>query len=349
MMARLRLAVAGAGLIGRRHIEAIAACPDAVLVAIADPTPEAKALSEKLGVSWYEDPETLVAECKPDGLILATPNALHTPQALAAIAAGVPLIVEKPLAATSQDAWAIVEAGEKAGVPVAAGHHRRHNPLIAAAKDAIASGEIGRLVALNAITWFFKPDHYFDTAWRREPGGGPLLINMIHDCDLFLHLAGPVSSVQAVTSNAVRGFKVEDTAAAVLTFESGAVATLTVSDTIPAPWSWELTAGENPAYPQSSEACYFLGGTKGSLALPSVTLWRHEGPDGWWSPIAASRRPIAQEDPLVRQIAQFCAVIRGEEKPLAPAREAAQAIDLLDAIIQSSRTGQPVTPGKERT
>ncbi len=119
-----------------------------------------------------------------------------------------------------------------------------------AASEIVASGRLGRIVAVSALFWLYKPDDYFDMPWRREPGAGPVFLNLIHDVDNLRALLGEVVSVQAVESNTVRGHPVEDTAAIILQFASGALATISVCDTAVAPWSWEMTTGENPAYPR---------------------------------------------------------------------------------------------------
>jgi predicted dehydrogenase len=75
-----------------------------------------------------------------------------------------------------------------------------------------------------------KPDDYFNVAWRRERGGGPILINLVHDIDSLRFICGEIVEVQASTSNKVRGFGVEDTAALLLKFANGAIGTVTVSD-----------------------------------------------------------------------------------------------------------------------
>ncbi|MCA3648430.1 MAG: Gfo/Idh/MocA family oxidoreductase, partial [Methylobacterium sp.] len=129
----VRLAVMGAGLIGRRHIEHILAEPSAVLHSIIDPAPDARALAAERGWRWQagfdgSDPE------KADGLIVATPNAMHLAHGLAAIEAGIPVLIEKPLADTLSGAEQLVVASEKAGVPLPVGHHRRHNPIITRAR-----------------------------------------------------------------------------------------------------------------------------------------------------------------------------------------------------------------------
>lgn len=119
------------------------------------------------------------------------------------------------------------------------------------------------------------------------------MVNLIHDIDLIRHLVGEVTSVQAMTANSLRGHAVEDSCTVLLGFANGAPGTASVSDGVPAPWSWELTAAENPAYAPTGESCYLIGGTEGSLDLPRLRLWRHDGGGDWWSPIAAQVAPPA--------------------------------------------------------
>lgn len=340
----VRIAIAGAGLIGRRHAEAIAAVPGAELHSIVDPSDAGRAYAKSIGAEWHASLAVLFEAGKPDGVILATPNQLHVDHGLECVAAGVPALIEKPLATDLQSGGTLVAAGERAGVPLLVGHHRRHNPLIAAAKKQIADGLLGTLVAVHGMFWLMKPDDYFDTLWRREPGAGPVFLNLIHDIDLLRHLIGEIVSVQALTSNAVRGNSVEDTAALLFRFESGVLGTFSVSDTIVAPWSWELTASENPAYPTTGASCYFIGGTHGSMELPNAKVWTNPGQRSWWEPITATRYPVGRDDPLVCQIRQFASVIRGEAPPLVPAGEGLKTLKVIDAVQRSARTGRPEAP-----
>ncbi|MEM7743037.1 MAG: Gfo/Idh/MocA family oxidoreductase [Pseudomonadota bacterium] len=336
------LAVIGAGLIGRCHAALIADSAEATLSAIADPAPDARHLAEEMGVPWFPDLPHLLEAQHPDGIIIATPNQRHRADGEAAVAAGIPALVEKPLAGDVADAEALVSAADRAGVPLLVGHHRRHNPIIAAAKAAIARGELGRIVAVHAQFWLCKPDDYFEVDWRRQPGAGPVLINLIHDIDLLRHLCGEITAVQANETSAIRDLAVEDTAAAILTFENGALGTLTASDTVAAPWSWEMTAGENPTYPHTDQHCYLIGGTHGSLSLPQGVLWRHPGPRSWWEPIAPTQLDIAPADPLPRQLAHFCAVIRGEATPLVGGTDGLAAVRVIAAIKEAAVSGQTV-------
>lgn len=337
-----RIAVLGAGLIGRRHVEHVVACSDAVLAAIADPTPAARELADKHGVRWFADIGALIEAGRPDGVIVATPNALHVEHALAAIAAGIPVLVEKPLADTLEGAERLVAAAEVAGVPLAVGHHRRHNPMIREARRLVEEGRLGRLVAAHSFFWLMKPDDYFDVPWRREAGAGPVLINLSHDIDLMRFLCGEVAAVQAMDSRAVRRNAAEESCVITLRFENGTLGTITLSDTVVAPWSWEHTTGENPVYPQTDETCYFLAGTEGSLSIPKLELWCNPARKSWWEPFEVTRLVAPKADPLPLQIAQFVRVIRGEEAPLVPGCEGLAAMRVIDAVKRAVRSGETV-------
>lgn len=338
----LPIAVIGAGLIGRKHVALVAA--EAALDAIVDPSEAAHALAEEHGVPWYPDLAEWLSDTRAAGAVIATPNQLHVDQGLACIEAGMPVLIEKPIADTSEGAAKLVEASDRTGVPVLVGHHRRHNPLIAAAKSALEAGRIGRTVAVQAQFWLMKPDDYFAPDWRREPGAGPVFINLIHDIDLLRHLCGEVVRVQAKESNKTRGFDVEDTAVLILEFENGALGTVSVSDAVPAPWSWELTAAENPAYPAVKTQCYTIGGTRASLSIPDLRLWHYEGPRGWWEPLSSDVLRPENADPLVRQLAHFADVIRGNADPLVSGREGLRTLRLIEAIKRAAASGNSETP-----
>lgn len=331
-----RLGVAGAGLIGKRHIEAIGRVPGVELCGVLDP-----GVKDDGDLPMAPDLAALAA-CS-DGVVLAVPNALHAPMAIALIEAGCPVLVEKPLAGTAAEGAEMVAASDQAGVPLLVGHHRRHNPLIAKAKAIIESGDLGPITAVHGQCWLPKPDRYYETAWRQETGAGPLFINLIHDVDVLMHLCGPITQVQALESNAIRGAEAEEVSVAILRFASGALGTVNLSDVSLGPWSWELTAGENPAYPATDQSSYVIGGRNGSLALPNLTLWsQSDGPD-WWAPMSSTRMPLEAADPLEAQIAHFADVVNGKAVPLVSGADGLRAVRVVDAIKQAAQTGQAVT------
>lgn len=345
MSSPVRIAVAGAGLIGQRHIEEIDAAADAALAAIVDPFPAADQVAAKYSVPRYASLADLFAAGGVDGVILATPNQLHVEGGLACVAAGVPVIVEKPIGDTVESATRLVEAGEAAGVPVLTGHHRNYSPIMARARETVRSGVLGDLVAVVGTAMFYKPDDYFEVGggWRAQPGGGPILLNLIHEVNNLLSLVGDIVRVQAVTSNATRGFAVEDTAAMVFTFANGALGTFLLSDTAASPRSWEQTSRENKSYDSfPDEDCYHIAGTRGSLSVPTMRLRVYEGVPSWWEPLTSSTIDLDRSDPLANQITHFAAVIRGEVQPVCSGRDGLKTLKVVDAVVEAARTGAPV-------
>ncbi len=339
----LAIAVMGAGLIGRRHIEGVLAEPRTALAAVIDPSPAAREEAARNGLPWFASlAEALAGGVIPDGVIIATPNQLHVANALEALAAGLPMLIEKPIADDAAAAASLVARAESAGVPILTGHHRRHNPIIAAARRLVESGRLGRIRAVHGSFWVAKPEDYFEAAWRREPGAGPIFINLIHDVDLLRHLIGEVESVHAMESNAARGHAVEDTATVLLRFAGGALATLSASDAVPSPWSWERTSGENPAFPREDQFCYQIGGTKGALTIPDLALWTNETRPDWREKLTRERLPVTPADPLTLQLQHFCDVVEGTAAPLVSGREGLATLEVIEAIKASARTGRTI-------
>jgi predicted dehydrogenase len=341
----VRIAVVGAGLIGERHIQEVDASADATLASIVDPGPAGPELAEKFGVPLYRSLAELFERDKPDGIILATPNQLHVEGGLECVGAGVPVIVEKPIGDTVEGAARLVEAGERAGVPVLTGHHRNYSPIMATAREIVRSGRLGPIVAVVGTALFCKPDEYFDVGggWRRRPGGGPILLNLIHEVNNLLSLVGDIVRVQAVTSNATRGFPVEDTAAMVFTFANGALGTFLLSDTAASARSWEQTSQENTSYASyPDEDCYHIAGTLGSLSVPTMRLKVFPGTRSWWEPFDTSTESVDRSDPLANQVTHFAAVIRGEARPLCSGRDGLNTLRVVDAVVEAARTGRPV-------
>jgi predicted dehydrogenase len=344
-MSKVRVAVAGAGIIGKRHIEEVSASDSAELSAIVDPGPAGPELAQTFGVPLYQSLAEVLGKDKPDGVILATPNQMHLDGGLECVAAGVPVIVEKPIADTVEEATRLVEAGEAAGVPVLTGHHRNYSPVMAKARQIVQSGRLGPIVAVNGTALFYKPDDYYDTGggWRREPGGGPILLNLTHEVNNLLSLIGDIVRVQAVTSNATRGFPVEDTAAMVFSFANGALGTFLLSDTAGSARSWEQTSQENTSYPTyPDEDAYHIAGTAGSLSVPTMRIKSFPGKRSWWEPFDTSTETLERSDPLANQVTHFAAVIRGEAQPICSGRDGLKTLQVVDAVVESARTGLPV-------
>ena len=341
-MAGLRIAVIGAGVIGRTHIETLARADGLGLAAIVEPGAAGATLADDHGVPCYASVEELVAAGGIDGAVVAAPNEFHLPVACTLLEAGIPVLLEKPVAESVASAAALIAVGERTGVPVLVGHHRRHNAKVKAAKAAIDAGAIGELAVATVTCTLMKPAAYFDTAWRKTPGvGGPILINLIHEVDLLRHFFGEVASVQALASHRIRGLPVEDSAAALLRFERGGMATLAISDAAAGPWSWDMASGENTArFPDYDVSTHLYGGSLGGLSLPDLKLWRHDGALDWTVRMTPSVPPYRWADPYVAQLAHFGEVIRGAS-PLVGLFDASANIAVCDAIRAAAESGRP--------
>lgn len=349
----LRVAVVGAGYIGQAHVAALGACPGARLVAVVDPAPAAGDLARRRQVPHLADLPALLRTDWADAVVLATPNVVHVPQALMCLDAGLAVLLEKPVATTVAEAERLLhavsvrEAREGRAARVLVGHHRAHSAIMAQACAVVASGQLGRVVAVQGSALFYKPDSYFDAGpWRREPGGGPILLNLIHEVHNLRMLCGEVVQVQALSSNAVRGHAVEDTVSIGLRFESGALASFVLSDAAACSRSWEHTSQENPAYPSHPDQdCYLIAGTQGSLAVPSMRMQRYaDGAErSWWRALESTQLPLERTDPIARQMAHFVAVARGTCAPLVSVRDGLANLRVTEAVVQAARSGGTVT------
>lgn len=341
-MSKTKLVVVGVGAIGRMHVERARLHPQCEVVAVSDPTPAGEAFARAEGLRWFADYASMLDEMRPQGAIVATPNATHLPVGLACIARGIAVLMEKPIADTVEQAEALTRAAQTAGVALMVGHHRRHNPILRHGREIIKSGRLGKPVSAMAMATFYKPDAYFDMAWRREKGGGPVLINLIHDIDMMRYLVGEIVQVQAATSNGARGFAVEDTAAVLLTFASGALGTLAVSDCAVSPWNWDLAAGEAAHYPQQRVNTHFFTGTEGSLTLPLLEVWEYRGNKGWHEPLSVEMTPPHRIDPYHEQLRHFAAVIDGTEAPVCSGHDATRTLAATFAVHRAVEANAPV-------
>lgn len=342
-MTRQKLVVVGPGLMGSKHIELILRSPRCELAAIVTPEREVfNDVGERLNVPLFHDLEACLASVAPSGVVISSPNEFHYDQACLCVERDIPVLIEKPITSSYDDAVRLVDLVARRNAKVIVGHHRAHSPLIATAKAVIEEGRLGRLVAIQGSAIFYKPPEYFEAGpWRREPGGGPILINLIHEIGIMRTLCGEISAVQAIASNTLRGFAVEDTVAINLQFRNGALGTFVLSDTGASPRSWEQTSRENPVYPTyPDEDCYSITGTLGSLDFPTLRLKSYPAPQApsWHVPFAEEVIPVVREDPLERQLDNFLDVIVGVADPVVTAFDGAQNVRVADAIRRAAET-----------
>ena len=258
---RTRLGFLGTGWIGRHRMAAILASGAAEAVGIADPSPEMAAEAAKLA------PEARVVDgiddllaLRPDGIVIATPSALHAAQSIQALEAGAAVFCQKPLGRSAEETRAVVDAARRADRLLSVDLSYRHTEAMRLIRDLVRSGEIGRPYAVDLV---FHNAYGPDKPWFRDPalsGGGCVMDLGVHLVDLalwvldFPEVTGATGALFAGGEPlAGRTDRVEDFAVATLTLGTGAVVRLACS--------WNLHAGQDAVI----EAAFH--GTAGGAAM----------------------------------------------------------------------------------
>jgi predicted dehydrogenase len=197
---------------------------------------------------------------------------------------------------------------------------------------------------VSAIWATHKPAGYFEIApWRSQAGGGPILINLIHEIDFLRFTVGEIAAVEAIASNRQRGFAVEDTAAALIEFDKGALGTFFISDAAVSPWTSEQGLGESVEFPFSGESNYRLLGRRGAIEFPALVQWSQAGgAQDWNQPIQAQRIHATSLDPYVAQLDHFHDIIRGTAPSLQPVEDGARSLIATLAVAEAAAGGRRI-------
>jgi predicted dehydrogenase len=353
MASRVTVAIVGAGLIAPRHADSVARCPDASLVAFVDPSPHAEQVAQRYGVPLYKDIEGLLASGKvPAAAIVCSPNSTHVSLSKRLLDAGVCVLVEKPVAIDVSSGRELVRHVKNSNRTALAGHHRRFNPYVVAAKRALSAKTIGTPVAVSGLWALRKPETYYQapTAWRAlSQGGGPILINLVHEIDILHYLLGPIIRVYAEQTVSQRGHEAEEGAAIVMRFESGVVGTFLLSDATPSAHSFEAGTGENPIIPKTGKDFYRIFGSDGTLSVGDMKVERYQTGSGgaWQDEIVEEQLTVGTEVPFDEQVKHLVRVVRGEEQPRCTVEDGLRAVIVVDAVTRAMKTGLPVNITRE--
>ena len=341
-MDKARLALIGAGMIGKRHLNAMREVDEAELVAMVDPQPEIIQLAEEWSVPFYSSSIEMLQKMKPDGVIVCTPTEVHLEPVMQSLEAGAHVLVEKPITPSLEEAHQIISKSKKTGCEVLVGHHRRHYGILDKTRKLIREGILGKLVAVHGMWATRKADDYYKPEWRKLRSSGPVLINLIHEIDTLRFLCGEVKSLSAKISGGIRNHPKEETAALVMDLENEVLGTFLLSDVTPSPWTWEHGTGENAGFPKSGQNSYRFIGTEASLEFPNFILWKPDGtPDGN-HPISKENWSIPLEDAFISQCKHFCRVICKKETPKISAEDATRTLAATLAVFDSAKHGKQI-------
>jgi predicted dehydrogenase len=261
---KMGFAILGAGMIADYHRQAIEANADlgAELVAMGYYKPTRfQEISDQYGVPCLNQAEML-AHPEVDVVCICTPSGQHAEQTIAAAEAGKHVLVEKPMALSLAEADAMIDSCRRAGVKLGVTLQRRTEAPFTQIKTALQAGDLGELT-LGVVTMpYFRSEAYFNQAdWRGTwglDGGGVLMNQGIHLVDLLVWFMGDPTEVQAYGDTLHRDIEVEDTLAATLHFENGALATITATTTA------------SPGFPHRLE----LYGTNGGIQVDGEAVAR---------------------------------------------------------------------------
>jgi len=225
----MKFGIVGAGMIAEFHARAIAAMPGCELSAVyARRAGSAESFAQTFGCQAYTDYEQFLIDADLDIVTICTPSGAHLEPVRAAAQAGKHIICEKPLEVTTARVDEMIKVCADNNVALAGIFPRRFNAATQELKSAVEEGRFKRIAFADAIVKWWRPQAYYDSgAWRGTwalDGGGAIMNQSIHTVDLLLHVMGDVESVVAESGLiAHEGIEVEDTAAALLRFSSGAL------------------------------------------------------------------------------------------------------------------------------
>jgi UDP-N-acetylglucosamine 3-dehydrogenase len=305
----LRVGVVGAGVMGTNHGRVMAGLPGIELIGIVDPLPEHRARAVKLiGCPTFTNLDALI-EAGVDAVTIAAPTHLHHQVALACIARGIHVLVEKPIASTVEEGRDIVEAARKAGVTLMVGHVERFNPAVAAIKQAIKDEDI-LSIAITRVGPF--PPRMSDV--------GVVIDLAVHDIDLIRWFTeSDIVDVQSQLANAVA--EREDIALLQFRTASGVLAHINTN--------W-LTPFKARTVTVATRGKYVTG----DLLTRQVTECFGFQRDGSYS---MRHLPVGQEEPLRAELLEFLSAVRTGGVPAVTGEQGVASLEIAIQCLEAPR------------
>ncbi len=345
----MRVGVIGCGKIAINHIEALQRIDGVQVVAVADTEPaRAARLARRYGVPGaFADADEMLA-AGLDAVTVCTPHTAHEAGVLAAAGHGVHVLCEKPIATTLDAADRMVAATAAAGVRFGVLFQRRFWPQASGIRAAIDDGRLGPPIAGGVLARLNRDAGYYAEPWRGRwatEGGGVLMTQVIHHIDLLQWFMGPAVRVTGRVATLAHGrfIEVEDMAAAIIEFASGALATVHAGTTF------------NPGLGVQVWVSDARGQVAGLVEFPegvaSTDVSTVRGDEQYTEVLA---RDGAYDIGLAeihrhlvpyhrRQIEDFVDAVRTGRDPAVTGRDAIRSLEIVQAVYESSRIGAPMT------
>ncbi|WP_030435571.1 Gfo/Idh/MocA family protein [Actinoplanes subtropicus] len=341
-----KFALVGAGVIGTHHAKVMGELADRLsLVAVADvDIDKASALSAEHA---YPSLTAALAAEEIDVVVVCTPTGLHGEIAIEALSAGKHVIIEKPAEVTVARTDEIIRARQKAGTLVTVISQHRFDPSTEQVLAAIAAGEFGRVTSgIASIDWWRGQSYYDSGGWRGTwelDGGGALMNQGVHTVDLLIAALGRPVEVFACTGTlAHERIEVEDVATGVVRFESGALGVLHATTAAYPGLSARLQVhGDRGSAVIDNDELAFFHATPAGSAAEERFMGTNRVISGGGAPTASSN-PGMLSDAHRRQYLNFLGALAGTEELRVDLETNRQAVAVITAAYESSRTGKPV-------
>lgn len=342
--------VVGLGM-GQHHAKAVSDAAGARLVAVCDIDEERlDTVVQRYGVKGYVRYEEMLADEEVEVVNVCTPSGMHVDMAIPAVDAGKHLIVEKPADIVAEKIDRLIDAVRKAGLKAGAIFQSRTVPMNRRIKDAIEAGRLGKLIGLHAWLPWWRAQSYYDGphgSWKGTwdmDGGGSLMNQGVHTIDQLQWLGGRVKSVSGAFGAYGHEIEAEDTSAALLKFENGAIGTVMT------------TTCAYPGLPQ----LIVIYGDRGVIQKEESTLkaWKIQGERekeeeaemlALYGPKEQRDGVTTASDPMAVGAAghqglveDMVRAIREDKEPFIGLESAKHAVEIVNAIYESGRTGKEV-------
>ncbi|MEE1617226.1 Gfo/Idh/MocA family protein [Brachybacterium sp. J153] len=322
----VRIGLIGGGGIAGAHLKGYATIPDRVKVtAIADAVAETveKRVAET-GATGYTDFRELVQDPNVDAVDICLPHHLHKDAIVAAAEAGKHILCEKPLCLTAEEAAAVRDAVQKAGVTLMCAHNQLFMPAVAKAKEVIDSGALGDVYEVRTTDSFYNDFDPESMGWRghsKTSGGGEYIDTGYHPTYLLMHLSGgrPSQVFAMMSTHRLDFMEGEDSAQVLVRFDNGSVGQLVTS------WAYDAAPGTDR---------FSVVGNKGSLSSDGSTLRvKLRGQDEQ----VYAHEPV---DTFAAEIDDFVTCLETGRRPLNTEEEGIAVLGIILAAYESARTGK---------
>ena len=352
MTETVRMGVIGTGGMGSGHCQMIPTIPETELTAVCDTDPDTlERITAKHGVPGFATHTELLDSGLVDAVIIATPHYYHPPIAEDAFARGLHVMSEKPLGVTVSGADAMIAAAKQSGKKFGVMYQMRAEPRNRAARSLIESGALGDIYRVNLVMGWYRSQAYYDSGgWRATwsgEGGGVLINQAPHFLDLFCWLGGMPTKITAQTRTRLHDIEVEDEAYGFMEYANGAHGYL------------YATTNEIPGT-ERLEVC----GDKGKILIDGTNLTFHRIDGGirhfteankemWAAPKAAPQPVSLPAETDIKSHAaitqNFARAILFNEPLIAPGEDGLNAVELINGMILSGKTGKPVSVPVDRS